>query len=425
MRFDSTLTWRPKWLNIAVSAGDLVSTTTASLAQARPYRFGGLQVGTDFSATPGWSSSPIASVTGTAQAQSAIDVYLNGQRTFHTSTPGGPFSLVLPPGSTGVGTNVLVTDVTGRSVVIPVEVARVDAQLVRQGLFLWSAGMGAPRFAYGSSPTMYDDQLYGYANARYGASNAVTATMHAEGGAGLAEAEGGADMAVTPWLAVHSSVAASHSGRGSGGAGRLSVLIVGPWNLGLEATAAHTFGPFDDVVSVSGREYGRKYGLDLDLSLPAISELSGRLSWQVNRRLSFSASYEANTYKGSAPVGFASLSANYLVGGSLPVFANLSHAMGGQRETALVVGVSFSFGGVQASVPAGMGRAAAVPAGSTMGPAIPAPSRRRSPWARGSATSAGLPMRPAPRPAPSSTPMPRSGPATACPASPCNPSAIR
>lgn len=354
LRLDSTLTWRPDWLNIAVSAGDIVSTTTASLAEARAYRFGGLQIGTDYSSTPGWSSSPIPSVTGTAQAQSAIDVYLDGQRTFHTNTAGGPFSLVLPPGSTGIGANVVVTDVTGRSVVIPIEVPRVNAQLLRQGVFLWSAGLGAPRFAYGSSVTNYDGKLYGYGNARYAAFNSITATAHAESGAGLVETELGADVAVGSRLAIHASAASSRSARGLGGAGRIGFAVSGPWNLGLEATASRTFGPFDDIVSVSGRTYDQARGIDPLFSLTATSEMSARVSWQPSLRLALSASYQSNTYRGSAPVGFASVSANYLLG-SIPMFANVSHAMGGQRSTTIVAGVSLSFGAVQTSVSAGYG----------------------------------------------------------------------
>ncbi len=351
VRLDSTFTWRPAWLSAAVSAGDVVSTTSALLA--RSYRFGGLQIGTDHSGAPGWSSSPVASVAGTAQAQSAIDVYLNGQRTFHTNTAGGDFSLVLPPGSTGGGANLVVTDVTGRSEIIPIEVARVDAQLLRQGVFLWSAGLGAPRFNYGSPTTSYDGAPYAYTNASYGALNAVTTTLHTEGGPGLAEAEGLADIAFAPWLATHVSAAASHSDRGTGGAGRLAVTIAGPWNLGLDAAAAHTLGAFDDVVSVSGRAYARAHRIDPILSMPVVSEWSGRLSWQPGKRLSFSASYQANTYQGSAPVGFASIGANYLVGDRIPVFANLSRTMGGERATTLVVGVSFAVGGVQASASGG------------------------------------------------------------------------
>ena len=355
VRLDSSLTWRPSWLNLAVTAGDAVSTISSTIGQARAYRFGGVQVGTDFSAVPGWSSSPIPSVTGNAQAQSAIDVYLDSQRTYHTDTAGGPFSLVLPSGSIGPGASVVVTDVTGRSVVIPVEVAPTDAQLLRRGLFLWSAGLGAPRFGYGASASNYDAKLYGYANARYGALDRLTATAHVEGGAGLLEAEGGADIAVASWLAVYSAISASQSARGAGGAGRFGVAIAGPWRMGLEAAVAHTAGAFDDVVSISGRTYSRYYGLDPLLSLPATSELSARLSWQPNLRLSLSASYEAASYKGSGSVGFASVSANYLLAGRVPVFANLSHAMGGQRETTLVVGVSFSLGDVQAAVSGGYG----------------------------------------------------------------------
>ncbi len=354
-RLDSTLTWRPASLAMAVSAGDVVSATTGSLAEARPYRFGGVQMGTDHSGVPGWSSSPIPSVSGTAQAQSAIDVYLDGQRTYRASTPGGPFSLVLPPGSTGVGANVVVTDVTGRAMVLPVDVPLADARVLRQGVLLWSAGLGAPRFGYGSARTSYDGQLYVYGQARYGLRDGVTALVHAEGGAGLAEAEAGADVSATRWLAVHASGAASRSARGAGGAGRLGVVVAGPWHLVLEAAAAHTLGPFDDVVSVSGREYGRRNGLDPIFSLPATSEMSARLSWQPDSRLSVSATYQSNTYQGSAPVGFASLSGSYLAGGRLPVFATLSHAMGGQHSTAIVAGVSFAFGGVQASVSAGYG----------------------------------------------------------------------
>jgi len=43
VRLASTLTWRPKRLDVALSAGDVVSTTSL-IAQARAYRFGGVQM---------------------------------------------------------------------------------------------------------------------------------------------------------------------------------------------------------------------------------------------------------------------------------------------------------------------------------------------------------------------------------------------
>ena len=355
IRLDSTLSWRPRSLDIAISAGDVISTTSETLAQARPWRFGGVQIGTDFSGVPGWSSSPIPSVTGTAQAQSAIDVYLDGQRTYHTDTAGGPFSLVLPPGSTGEGTNVVVTDVTGRSVLLPVEVQRADTQLLRRGLFLWSAGVGAPRFGYGASETTYDGEPYFYSNGRYGISDRLTASTHLEGGPDLGEFELASDLSVLRRLGVHASVAGSESGRGAGAAGRFGFVLSGPWNFDLELDAAHTAGSFDDVVSASARTYGRNYGTSPIFSLPATSEFSALLSWQTSKRLSLSASYASNKYPGSSAVGFASLSANYLALGRIPVFANLSEAMGGQRSTTLEIGVSLSFGRIQAAISGGYG----------------------------------------------------------------------
>src|SRR4029077_4339273 len=70
VRLDSNLTWRPASLSIAATAGDSVSITQLALPGGRPYRFGGVQVGTDFGGTPSWTSLPIPSMAGTAQAQS-------------------------------------------------------------------------------------------------------------------------------------------------------------------------------------------------------------------------------------------------------------------------------------------------------------------------------------------------------------------
>ena len=212
------------------------------------------------------------------------------------------------------------------------EVQRADTQLLRRGLFLWSAGVGAPRFGYGASETTYDGEPYFYSNGRYGISDRLTASTHLEGGPDLGEFELASDLSVLRRLGVHASVAGSESGRGAGAAGRFGFVLSGPWNFDLELDAAHTAGSFDDVVSASARTYGRNYGTSPIFSLPATSEFSALLSWQTSKRLSLSASYASNKYPGSSAVGFASLSANYLALGRIPVFANLSEAMGGTAQ---------------------------------------------------------------------------------------------
>src|SRR5207247_3059365 len=125
VRLDSNLTWRPAWLDRATIAGDLISDGPISLPAARSYRFGGFQVGTDHSGSPSWTSLPVPSINGTAQAQSSIDVFINGQRQFQTRTSGGPCSLALPPGASGSPTSIVVTDVTGRNIILPLEVQPV------------------------------------------------------------------------------------------------------------------------------------------------------------------------------------------------------------------------------------------------------------------------------------------------------------
>jgi len=355
VRLDSNLTWRPAWLDLATIAGDLISDVPISLPSARAYRFGGFQVGTDHSGSPSWTSLPVPSVNGTAQAQSSIDVFINGQRQFQTRTSGGPFSLVLPPGASGSPTSIVVTDVTGRNIILPLEVQPVDARLLRSGTFLWSAGAGAPRFGYGSTSADYLVQPYGFANARYGATDTLALSLHSEGGRRLAELEGGADFAATSWLSTHTSLAGSRSDRGNGAFASAGITLRGPWQLSFDGSAAHSIGNFDDVVSASGRTYAAKHGINPLATLPPRSSVSGRISWQATPSFSLSSSFQQTSYPGTPRVGFASLSASYRIG-DIPTFINLSRSVGLRSSTTVVVGVSFTFGGdIQASASGGYG----------------------------------------------------------------------
>lgn len=352
VRLDSTLTWRPASENLAVSAGDLLPPGDP-MSAGRIYRFLGIQAGTEFSGTPGWSSAPVATIYGSAQAQSVLDLVLNGQRAYSASTAGGPFALTLPPGVAGSAA-LVVTDVTGRSVLMPVEVPRVDANLLRQGLFLWSAGLGVPRFGYATAASSYEPDIYGYANARYGLFERVTLRAHGEAGPRLGEVELGADVIASSSVALRGTLAASHSDRGVGGQGRLAISAVGPWNLMLDARLSQTVGAFDDVVSVSGRRFAQKSGFNPLLTVPSVSELATRLSWQVMPTFGLSASYQMSRFAGSGSVGIASLSANFAVAG-LPMFANAFRDLGGRRSTTVMAGLSFQIGEAQGAASAGAG----------------------------------------------------------------------
>jgi outer membrane usher protein len=344
VRLDTNLTWRPASLDLATTAGDLISDVPLSLPAARPYRFGGVEIGTDHSGSPSWTGLPVPSVSGTAQAQSSIDVYINGQRQFQTRTSGGPFSLVLPPGAAGSPTSIVVTDVTGRNIVLPLQVQPVDVRLLREGTFLWSVGAGAPRFSYGSLSWDYLLQPYGFANARYGVTDGLAVSLHSEGGRRLAELEAGADFAATSWLSTHSSIAGSRSDRGNGSFASAGLSIRAPWQLSFDSMISRSIGPFDDVVSASGRSYDIKHGISPLSTLPPKSSISGRITWQPTPAFSLTSSYQQTSYIGSPRIGLASLSASYRIG-DVPTFVTLSRTTGRQNSMAVIFGVSFTFGG--------------------------------------------------------------------------------
>ena len=351
VRLDSVLSWRPASQELAVSVGDILSPGD-SLALSRPYRFLGVQIGTDFSGAPGWTSATIPSIYGSAQAQSSLDLFINNQRAYSTNTPGGPFALTLPAGVGPGGASLVVTDVTGRAVVVPVEVPRVDAQVIRTGLFLWSAGLGLPRFGYGTTQSSYAADPDFYGTARYGAFENVTLRSEAEIGADIEHLEFGADAIVTPTLALRTTVAASHSTRGLGAAWRVAGSYIGPYGLSFDASFERSFGRFDDVVSTSGRDFARQNHFASAFTLPTEAEIVARVSWQVTERLNIATSYQASRFPQAGTVGVAALSINYALG-NLPLFLNAFHSIGGRRSTSVVAGVSFQLGAAQGSVSGG------------------------------------------------------------------------
>ena len=350
IRLDTTAIWRPSDENVSVSLGDSVSAQGDS---ARSWRFGGILAGTDYGSTPGFSTAPVTRITGTAAAQSSIDLLVNGQRISGSTTSGGPFSLTIPGSPGAPGTGLVVTDVTGRIVVIPVGGPRVDAGLIREGLTLWSAGIGVPRFDWGTPTSSYGKAPYAFGSARHGLSERVTVNGHIEGGMDLFEAEAGASASATSWLAVKGSASGSKSARGVGARFQGAVIITAPWHLGMDASYSRSIGPFDDVVSVTGRAHNRgRQGVRLeDMSRSA---LTARISWNPSPLFGISASISRYVYADTGAAGVVALTAQTMLTPSIPVFASFTHALGGSRDSAILVGISFPLGGdVQGSVAAG------------------------------------------------------------------------
>ncbi len=340
-RLDSQLVWRPADQTIAIGLGDAIS---PGGPVARSYRFGGLSFGTDHSAQPGWTPVPVPTVSGTAQAAGAIDVWINGQRDTRVSTAGGPFSVTLPPGSYLPGTQVVVADVTGRLVQLPFDVPQVFVSLVREGTALWSANIGLPRFDWGSVSNHYLIQPAADATLRYGVTDRMTVRLHAEAASGLLEGEGSVAALLTPRLGMTATMAGSAASGGGGGFASAGFTFAGPWKLTADASAGSGTGGFRDIVAWSGQIYDRAHGIDPVFSEPVRSMLTARLSWQPVQRFSLTTAYQRNAYPGSENLGLISVNASAQLSDRLSLYGSLLQTQGGRGDTTLLFGLSIPLG---------------------------------------------------------------------------------
>lgn len=354
VRLDTNLTWRPKTWAFAASVGDGASSVSALGAVARSWRFGGIEMGTDHSATPSWSQVALPSVSGTAQAESAVDVYVNGVRAYQTNITGGRFNLVLPPGTSGQASRVVVTDASGRTQIINLQAPLVYADTIRPGLFLWSAGAGAPRFGYATQQSMYANQIYAYATGRYGLSNRATSEGHIEAGPNLVEGELGLNGILGARLTYQALLGASQAEGHTGGAISGGFSLALPGQMTLDETAGYNLPGFRDVVAVSGQAYDRRQpGYRPAQDLPYRSQFSTRIYWQVRPCVSFSLSWEQFLYPQTGSVGFESAS----VGWSnrvAPAFLTVSEdSANGTKDFSVLMGVSLTFGTRSADISTG------------------------------------------------------------------------
>jgi outer membrane usher protein len=351
VRLDTTLTWRPVERELALSIGDL---TSAPGTIARPFRFSGLTFGTDHSAEPLWSPVPLQSVTGTAQPTSSIDLYVNGLRAAQMLTPGGPFTIVLPQGSFTGNSHLIVTDITGRVVDIPLSTPHFNLNLLKRGLSLWSVGVGAPRFNWGAESNTWLTQPFGYGSVQRGLRDDLTAALHVEAGAGFWQGEAELRALVTNGLGLRVAASASRSEFGSGKYVSGGVILSLPANVSMDISGSAAAGHFDDAISVSGARFDLRHGIPNAYSQPLQQSAAVRVTWEPRDRLSLSGEYNRLRYRSSPATRFAALTASTSLGARSSLYVTASRDYSASSGTSVTVGLSALFGsGVNGSVSAG------------------------------------------------------------------------
>jgi outer membrane usher protein len=146
VRYDTRLTYIDEKRALVATAGDMV---TGALDWSNAVRMGGIQFARNFRVRPDLILTPLPEFAGQASVPSAVDLFINGQRSNSQEVRPGPFVLDTAPAISGAGEAVVVTtDATGRRVTtnIPFYVA---STLLKPGLVDFSVEAGALRKNYG------------------------------------------------------------------------------------------------------------------------------------------------------------------------------------------------------------------------------------------------------------------------------------
>lgn len=216
----------------------------------RPVRFGGIQYGKNFSLQPGFVSSPLIGLQGTAALPSTVDVFVNNQRIASQRVAPGPFTIDNVPAVSGSGTlQLIVRDAFGQQQVIS-ESFYGTPILLAPGLNDYALSIGSQRRNYGIDSSDYDG-AQAMALWRRGMSKTLTVEARTEADETVASAGLAADLLVGGLGIASLGAAASSGDAGSG-----SLLLAGfdrqaeRYSLGVRGT--FTTDEFRQVGDITG-----------------------------------------------------------------------------------------------------------------------------------------------------------------------------
>jgi outer membrane usher protein len=218
-RLDSYWQYDDPQSSISYKVGDVVSD---GFGWSRALRLAGIQVRRDFSLRPDIETIAIPAILGTAEAPSALDVYLNGVRALSASVPTGPYEINNPPMIYGGGTmQTVVRDTLGREVV-STQSLYVSPQLLAPGLVDFSTAVGFPRYNYGRLSTDYKSTFMGTGAIRYGLTPGLTLEGHLEATDGLSSVGVGTAFNVANIGVAEIAISGSDGSPGAGGLGTIA-----------------------------------------------------------------------------------------------------------------------------------------------------------------------------------------------------------
>ncbi len=313
-----------------LSIGDAIASGGVGGA---PFRFAGVQFGTDFSLDPTFVPFPTPTFAGDAAAASVVDFYVDGALRARERVDPGPFEIIDAPIVAGGGlARVVVTDVLGRQSVVETPFY-ASPNLLRPGLSDYAFAIGAERERYGAESTHYG-RGFALASIRHGLTRWATLAGRAELSGAFAGAAGGVSLGAPSLGQFDLAVAAGGGPRLDGAFASLS------WSARGERVA---FAAHIEAADADFRRLGQEGALPRQRARATIgvnTGASGRFSttavWQDDRDArvrTFEVGY-ANTF---GRFGALSVSALHVDDGesSTELRLTLSRPFGERRSGAL------------------------------------------------------------------------------------------
>ena len=199
--------------NTSLRLGD---SSTRAGSWGRAVYFGGVQLGTNFSLSPGFITQPIPVIAGQSSAPSTVELYVNDALRQTSQVPSGPFTIENLPLLTGTGqARMVVRDLLGRETVL-VQDFFTHSGLLREGLHDWSAQAGAVRRNLGLESADYG-QAFASALYRHGLTNNLTVEGQTEASSTLRGAGVGFSTGILNRVLGQAAIATSHSDEAGGG----------------------------------------------------------------------------------------------------------------------------------------------------------------------------------------------------------------
>ncbi len=251
LRLDTTWTASDPQNLLTYRAGDVIS---GGFAWTRPIRLGGLQVQRDFALRPDLVTQPLPTASGSAAVPSTMDVYVNNLKTYSQDIEAGPYQVTnIPTLSAGGSAQIIVRDAAGHETQTNLPFY-TSPNLLRGGLFDFSIETGVARLNYGVDSDDYLAAPLGSASLRAGLTDWLTLEAHAEGSDHLLNAGLGGVTGIGAWGVLSFAGSGSRFGNATGiqGYWALDAEILG---VSLHASSQRTFGPYNDLASMTANNY--------------------------------------------------------------------------------------------------------------------------------------------------------------------------